>query len=247
MIDDKAKEQDMHKYIQIAVDGPGSAGKSTLAKGAAARLGETVDCVYVDTGALYRAIGLYMTRAGIDPGDRDAVVPELPNVSLSLEYREGAQTVSLNGEDVSGLIRTPEISSAASKVSAIPEVRAFLLDTQRSIADSVSVVMDGRDIGTVILPDADVKVFLTATAEQRAKRRYKELTEKGQDVDYETVYSDLVARDKADETRAAAPLRAADDAIPFDNSEVGIEEGIDWLVGRVTERCAEKLEKLKRT
>lgn len=236
----------MHTYIQIAIDGPGSAGKSTLAKGAAAKLAETIDCVYVDTGALYRAVGLYMTRRGIDCADATAVEKALPDVSVSLRHGVGGQIVLLCGEDVTGLIRTPEISSAASKVSAVPAVRAFLLDTQRSIADSVSVVMDGRDIGTVILHDADVKVFLTATAEQRAKRRYKELIEKGQTVDYETVYSDLVARDRADETRAAAPLRAADDAIPFDNSEIGIEEGIDWLIARVKERCPEKLAALKR-
>ena len=236
----------MRKYIQIAVDGPGSAGKSTLAKGTAARLSETIDCVYVDTGALYRSVGLYMFRKGIDCADPGAVIPELADVRVSLEYRDGAQIVTLNGEDVTGLIRTPEISMRASQVSAIPEVRAFLLDTQRSIAESVSVVMDGRDIGTVILPEADVKIFLTATADQRAKRRWKELREKGQDVDYETVKAELIARDKADETRAAAPLKAADDSIPFDNSEVGIEEGIDWLVGKVREKCAGKLEALKR-
>lgn len=236
----------MSKYIQIAIDGPGSAGKSTLAKGTAASLAKSIDCVYVDTGALYRAVGLYMSRSGIDCADAEAVEEALGGVSVSLEYRDGSQVVTLNGEDVTGLIRTPEISMRASQVSAIPAVRAFLLETQRSIAESVSVVMDGRDIGTVILPHADVKIFLTATAEQRAKRRYKELKEKGQDVDYETVKAELIARDKADETRAAAPLKAADDAIPFDNSEVGIEEGIDWLLERVKERCADKLESLKR-
>ena len=207
---------------KIAIDGPGGAGKSSLAKAVAKELG----IIYVDTGALYRSIGLYAVRAGVSPKDRDAVVALLPKITLELKYSDGKQSVILNGEDVGDSIRTPEISMAASDVSAIKEVRDFLLKTQRDIAAKNSVIMDGRDIGTVILPDAEVKIFLTASPEARAKRRYKELLAKGQDVKYEDVYSEMVLRDKNDSTRDVAPCVPAKDAIMLDNSKLTPEKTV---------------------
>ena len=184
--------------LRIAIDGPGGAGKSSLAKAVAAKLG----IIYVDTGALYRTIGLYMVRQGISPKDEDAVVAALPNFTLELKFIDGKQTILLDGNDVGDSIRTPEISMAASAVSAIPAVREYLLNTQRDIAKKNSVIMDGRDIGTVILPNAEVKIFLTASPEARAKRRYEELLQKGQKVSYEQVYNEMVERDTNDSTRA---------------------------------------------
>ena len=206
--------------INIAIDGPSGAGKSTLARSVARELGY----VYVDTGALYRAIGLYMRENGVDPDDADAVIAALDGVEIELEYRGGEQVVLLGGRDVSRSIRTPEISSYASKVSSIPTVREFLLDLQRTMAREHDVVMDGRDIGTVILPDADVKIFLTASPEGRAKRRYLELIEKGEDVVYEKVLADMRVRDAADSTREVAPAVAAPDAVLLDNSDIGTDE-----------------------
>ena len=171
--------------IRIAIDGPGGAGKSTVAKSVAKELG----IIYVDTGALYRTIGLYMIRQGIDPKDSEGVSSKLGSFTLELKFLDGKQVILLDGEDVGDSIRTPEISMAASDVSAIPEVRKFLLETQRNIAMRNSVIMDGRDIGTVILPHAEVKIFLTASPEARAKRRYDELISRGQDVKYEDVYN----------------------------------------------------------
>ncbi len=205
--------------IQIAIDGPSGAGKSTLAKAIAARLGY----IYVDTGAMYRAIGLHMSRCKIDPHDADAVTPELDNIKVDIVYKDAEQRVLLSGEDVSSLIRTPEISMYASAVSAIPSVRAFLLDLQRDIASRNNVIMDGRDIGTVILPNADVKIFLTASDEVRARRRYDELTAKGQSVSLEDIYNDMVKRDKNDKTRSIAPAVPADDAVILDNSDIDFE------------------------
>ena len=205
--------------IRIAIDGPGGAGKSSVAKLIAAKLG----MIYVDTGALYRTIGLYMLKCGVSPTDRDAVVSRLGEFTLKLKFIDGKQVILLNGEDVGDTIRTPEVSMAASAVSAIKEVRDFLLDTQRSIAKSNSVIMDGRDIGTVILPDAEVKVFLTASPEARAKRRYDELRAKGSDVSLEQVFSEMAERDKNDSTRDIAPCVPAADAVYLDNSELDLE------------------------
>lgn len=206
--------------IQIALDGPSGAGKSTLAK----NLANHLQFVYVDTGALYRTIGLYVARTGIDPDDTDAITFLLPNIELELAYIDGSQHVLLCGEDVSGLIRTPEISMMASKVSAIPAVREFLLATQRDIAEKNNIIMDGRDIGTVILPNADVKIFLVCSSAAKARRRFEELTEKGIVTTYEEVLRDMEARDLADSTRAAAPLCKADDAIELNNSDFTPEQ-----------------------
>lgn len=205
--------------ISIAIDGPSGAGKSTLAKKIAARLG----IIYVDTGALYRTVGLAVTRAGIAASDRVGVSEALKHLTIRLAFENGAQHVYLNGEDVGSLIRTPEISRAASDVSAIPEVRAFLLETQRSLARENSVIMDGRDIGTVILPHADVKIFLTASADSRAKRRCAELREKGMQVDYQEILAAMTQRDKNDSQREIAPAVPASDAVLLDNSDMDLE------------------------
>lgn len=214
--------------IRIAIDGPSGAGKSTVAKALAAKLG----IVYVDTGALYRTIGYYVRSKDVDPKKADAVEALLPDIRIDLKYENGTQIVCLNGEDLGDRIRTPEMSMYASAVSAIPAVRAFLLDTQRDIARKNSVIMDGRDIGTVILPDADVKIFLTASNECRAKRRCDELNAKGIEAKYDDVLFDMKMRDRADRTRTIAPAVAAPDAIPFDNS---------WMT---PEECTKKLMKV---
>lgn len=208
--------------IRIAIDGPGGAGKSSLAKAVASRLG----IIYVDTGALYRTIGLYMLRNGINPKDTDAVTAALPLFELELKFIDGKQTILLDGQDVGDSIRTPEVSMAASAVSAIGSVREYLLNTQRDIAKKNSVIMDGRDIGTVILPNAEIKIFLTASPEARAKRRYDELILKGQNVSYEQVYNEMVERDTNDSTRALAPCVPAEDSILLDNSELNAEETV---------------------
>ncbi len=226
------------KMIRIAIDGPGGAGKSSLAKAVAKRLG----IIYVDTGALYRTIGLYMVRLGIDPKDATAVSEKLGGFKLELSFVDGKQVILLDGEDVGDKIRTPEISMAASAVSAIPEVRSFLLETQRNIAKKNSVIMDGRDIGTVILPDAEVKIFLTASPEARAKRRYDELVARGQDVNYETVYAEMVERDKNDSTRAIAPCVPAPDAIMLDNSALTAEGTVDKVI-KIIQKAKKKLNK----
>ncbi len=205
--------------IVIALDGPSGAGKSSLAKAIAAKLG----IVYLDTGALYRTVGLFVRRNDADPKNEEAVSALLPELDIDVKIVDGAQQVYLNGECVGDAIRTPEMSMYASAVSALPSVRAFLLDTQRAFARRSSVIMDGRDIGTVVLPDADVKIFLTASDEVRAQRRLKELLEKGQTVTFEEVLSDMRARDLADSTRAAAPLKIADDAKLLDNSELDFD------------------------
>ena len=205
--------------IRIAIDGPGGAGKSSVAKSVAKELG----IIYVDTGALYRTIGLYMVSKGISPKNSEAVIGELGKFNLELKFIDGRQVILLDGEDVGDRIRTPEISMAASTVSAIKEVREYLLNMQRNIAKTNSVIMDGRDIGTVILPYAEVKIFLTASPEARARRRYEELKAKGQDVTYERVYEEMVERDKNDSTRDIAPCVPASDAILLDNSKLTLE------------------------
>ena len=212
--------------IKIAIDGPSGAGKSSLAKAIA----DHYKIVYVDTGALYRSIALYVARNKINPYNSDDVCAALPNVKLELRFADGFQRVYLCGEDVSDHIRTPEISSYASTVSAIPAVREFLLETQRSIARENSVVMDGRDIGTVILPDADVKIFLIASNEARAARRYAELWQKGINTSYEAVLAAMNERDKNDSTREIAPAVPADDAIMLDNSGLTREETISRAI-----------------
>ncbi len=205
--------------INIAIDGPSGAGKSTVAKA----LAKELHFVYVDTGAMYRAIGVYIRGCGISMDDADAVTAVLPQVSVTLDYAEdGSQSVLLNGEDVSRTIRENEISMYASAVSKIPAVRAHLLSLQRDMAATHNVIMDGRDIGTVVLPDAQLKVFLFASAEARANRRTKELLEKGQDVDYETILAEINARDEQDRTRAVSPAIPADDAVMLDNSALDI-------------------------
>jgi cytidylate kinase len=201
--------------IRIAIDGPGGAGKSSVAKAVASEL----QIIYVDTGALYRTIGMFMLESGVDLKSTDDVISKLDKFSLELKFTDGKQVILLNGIDVGDSIRTPEVSMAASYVSAIPEVRQFLLDMQRNIAKTNSVIMDGRDIGTVILPDAEVKIFLTASPEARAKRRYDELISRGADVTYEQVYNEMVERDSNDTNRTVAPCKPADDAIILDNSE----------------------------
>lgn len=208
------------KTFSVAIDGPAGAGKSTLARRAASALG----FVYVDTGAIYRTVGYHMWMMGIGPKDQDGIRRCLDDVNISVEYDgAGAQHMILNGTDVSDEIRTPLMSSYASGVSAQPCVRDFLLDMQRGIARRHNVVMDGRDIATVVLPRADVKVFLTASPEVRARRRFEELTAKGEKVRYESVLEDMKARDKQDSTRAIAPLRCAPDAVKLDTSGMDLD------------------------
>ena len=212
--------------IRIAIDGPGGAGKSSLAKAVAKRL----EIIYVDTGALYRTIGYYMLNHGIDPTDAKSVAAALGSFELELTYIDGEQVILLDGVNVKDSIRTPEMSMAASNVSAIKEVREYLLNTQRDIAKQHSVIMDGRDIGTVILPDAEVKIFLTASPEARAKRRYEELKAKGKETSYEQVYTEMVERDKNDSTRDIAPCVPADDAILLDNSTMTADETTEAVI-----------------
>ena len=217
--------------ISVAIDGPSGAGKSSLAKRLAADLG----FVYVDTGAMYRAIGLYAVRQGADLHDAAAVAALLPQIRLDIRLEGGAQHVYLNGEDVSTAIRAEQIGMAASAVSAHGPVRAFLLETQRSLAAGQNVLMDGRDIGTVVLPNATVKIFLTASAEARARRRCKDLQEKGQPADYATVLADIRQRDEQDTHRAIAPLRQAADAIRIDTSEIDFEQSVALLKRTIQE------------
>lgn len=223
-------------YISVAIDGPSGAGKSTVARAAAARLGY----VYVDTGAMYRAIGLAVCRKGISGDDTAGIVAVLPEVQLDIRYEDGAQHILLCGEDVSDVIRTPEIAKYASKVSAVPEVRQFLLETQRDMAKNSNILMDGRDIGTVILPDAPVKIFLTASAEARAQRRYLELHEKGQSITFDEVLHDIQQRDEQDMTRAVAPLKQAADAVLLDTSDISLEQSIEAVLRIIRERVEDK-------
>lgn len=211
--------------ISVAIDGPAGAGKSTLARRLAADFGY----IYVDTGAMFRTIGLYALRAGKDPKDNEAVNALLPDITLEFAFIEGEQHIYLNGEDVSTAIRTEEVGMAASAVGANPAVRAFLLEMQRDMARTQNILMDGRDIGTVVLPNATVKIFLTASAEARAQRRAKELAEKGQPADFATVLADIRQRDYQDSHRAVAPLKQADDAILVDTSSIGLQESFDLL------------------
>lgn len=208
--------------MKIAIDGPSGAGKSSVAKALARELG----IIYVDTGALYRTVGYYVKSRGIPMEDSAGIIACLPDIRLSLEYRDGNQSVILNGSDPGDAIRQPDISMYASAVSAIPEVRSFLLNTQRDIARKNSVVMDGRDIGTVILPDAEVKIFMTASLEERARRRYDELRAKGVEQSYESVLEQMRQRDAQDSGRDVAPAVAAPDAVLLDNSGFTVEDSV---------------------
>ena len=218
--------------IRIAIDGPGGAGKSSVARAVAKRLG----IIYVDTGALYRTIGYYVYVNGKDPHSEEDVENLLSGVNIELKYENGSQRVILNGEDLGDKIRMPEMSMYASAVSAIPSVRAFLLEMQKSLARENSVVMDGRDIGTVIIPDADLKIFLTASNETRAKRRTLELISNGVEASYEDVLSDMIERDRQDKNRNIAPAIPALDAIIFDNSVMSVEESVREIVRLINER-----------
>lgn len=210
--------------MTVAIDGPSGAGKSTVARAAASAV---PGMIYVDTGAIYRGIAYTLVKEGTDISDADAVKAALDGIHPSIDYVDGIQHVYINGEDVSDRIRTPEISLATSKISAYPAVRDFLLETQRRIAREHSVIMDGRDIGTIVLPDADVKIFLTASAECRAKRRCDELAAKGTPVAYEQVLADIIKRDKNDSERETAPLRQAEDAVLVDTSDMTLDEAIE--------------------
>lgn len=218
--------------VNIAIDGPAGAGKSTVAKGLAKKLG----FIYVDTGALYRAIGVCAIRKGVDTKDADGVSSLLSDIKIELKFVDGVQRVFLNDEDVSEAIRTPDASMAASNVSAIPSVRAFLLDLQRDIAKKNNCLMDGRDIGTVVLPDAQIKIFMTADVEERAMRRYKELQEKGINDSYEQVLKEMKERDFQDSNRPIAPLKPAEDSTIFDSTGHTLEESIEELSALIGER-----------
>ena len=223
----------MNTKRSVAIDGPSGAGKSTVAR----RISEEFGFIYVDTGAIYRTVGLAAALRKLDPKNKEEVVSMLPEIGIRLAYGEdGLQHMYLDGEDVTSRIRTPEISLYASDVSAHPEVRAYLMEMQRSLARENDVVMDGRDIGTVVLPDAGLKIFLTASPEARARRRYDELLAKGQDVEYEDVLRDLKMRDENDSTREAAPLKAAEDALLLDTTEMDFEESCRAVAEMIRER-----------
>ncbi len=222
--------------MKIAIDGPAGAGKSTISKAAAKKLG----FIYIDTGAMYRAVGLAAIRAGIDTTDHEGVKSILDGVEVSISHAgDGLQQIFLNGENVSEEIRLPEVSVAASNVAVIPEVRLKLVELQRELADKASVIMDGRDIGTYVLPDAEVKIFLTASVDERARRRLKELLEKGVETDIEDVKADMEYRDKNDSSRDFAPLRPAEDSVLLDNTDMTIEQAVD----RICELAEAKKEK----
>lgn len=218
--------------VNIAIDGPAGAGKSTLARKAAEKLGY----IYVDTGALYRTVGLYSIRKGYDTKDAEKVISTLGSIDIKLGFTDEGQRVYLNGEDVSDAIRTPEASMGASNVSAIPGVREFLFDLQKEIAANNNCLMDGRDIGTVVLPDAQVKIFLTASPETRAKRRYDELVQKGSDVTFQEVLDDLIKRDYQDTHREIAPLKAADDAEILDTSPLSFDESLEAILAVIAKK-----------
>lgn len=223
--------------FQVAIDGPGGAGKSTLSKAAAKKMG----FVYIDTGAMYRAAALFCLRQGIDIKKAPIRAEEaVRDVFIDIDYQEDGQHIFLNGEDVSEAIRTPEVSMGASDVSAIPAVRKKMVELQRRLASSKHVIMDGRDIGTHVLPDAQVKIFLTASAEVRAKRRFDELVQKGQVCQYEDVLADMVQRDKNDETRAVSPLRPAKDSIRLDTSDMDFAEALQAVLDLICEKYEKK-------
>lgn len=214
------------RKINVAVDGPAGAGKSTIARECAKRL----SFIYADTGALYRAVALHALQSGADCKQSAQVIPLLDGLEISLKFVDGEQRVFLCGEDVSENIRTPEVSMGASEVSAIPEVRNFLFDMQKQLAREYSVIMDGRDIGTVVLPDADLKIFLTASPEERARRRYADLAEKPGHPSYDEVLADIIARDYNDSHRAVSPLKQAEDAVLLDTSDMTLEQSVQCVI-----------------
>ena len=223
----------MAKPISIAIDGPAGAGKSTIAR----RLAKELGFYYVDTGAIYRTVAYFFDLWGVSPKDIDGITRYIDELTIGIEYDdEGVQHMIMNGMDVTGDIRTPDLSQKASLVSAHAIVRDLLLDMQREMAEKHNVIMDGRDIGTVVLPKATVKIFLTATAEERAHRRHRELLEKGEQISYEQVYQDLLERDEKDTTRAAAPLRPAEDAVLFNSTEYNLEETLCELKKIIREK-----------
>ena len=223
----------MNGHYAIAIDGPSGAGKSTIARAAAKRFG----FIYVDTGAIYRTVGLAAYRGGVDRRDASAVEALLPLLEIAMRYTDaGEQHMYLNGEDVTALIREPEISICASDVAALPAVRAFLMELQRRMARENSVIMDGRDIGTAVLPDAEVKIFLTASAEARARRRLLELEQKGMKQSFDEVLRDIEYRDEQDSHRAAAPLKKAEDAIAVDTSELDFDESLELVVKTIQQK-----------
>jgi len=218
--------------INIAIDGPAGAGKSTLARAVAKRLGY----IYVDTGALYRAAALFVLERGIDIYNAAAISAVVPMMDIELKYVNGEQRVYLCGENVSGVIRSPEVSRAASVVSALVAVRQYLFDLQQDIAENNNVIVDGRDIGTVVLPNAQVKIFLTASPEERARRRYRELSEKGMDIDYKVVLDEVNQRDYNDSHRDVAPLKPAEDSIIVDTTGLTLEQSEDYLYKTITDK-----------
>ena len=222
----------MTKKISIAIDGPAGAGKSTIAKAAAKKLGY----LYIDTGAMYRAIGVAVTGSGYDPKCADDVIKVLDGIRMDIIAKEDGQHILLGGEDVNGKIRTPEASMAASAVATIPQVRYKLVEIQRGLAKQGGIIMDGRDIGTYVLPDAEVKIFLTASVETRAKRRYKELIEKGENCTLAEVVSDIEARDKQDSEREFAPLKMAEDSVLLDTSDKTLEQSVQALINIIREK-----------
>lgn len=217
--------------INIAIDGPAGAGKSTIARRAAAELG----FIYVDTGALYRSVAYHCISHSVDINAPEQVDGILSGITPELRFIDGVQHVFVNGEDVSDRIRTPEVSMGASKVSAIPAVRAFLFELQKKIARENDIIMDGRDIGTVVLPNADLKIFLTASPEARADRRFKELKDKPDAPSYEQVLADIIKRDRDDSTREIAPLKMAEDAVLCDTTELSLEESVEKIIGMIKE------------
>ena len=224
------------EHKSVAIDGPAGAGKSTLARQAAKELG----FLYVDTGAIYRTVALKVLRTGTDPADEAQVSALLEGLDISMDYGpDGEQRMFLEGEDVSKAIREHRVSGLTSQVSAIPAVRAFLLDFQRRLAREHSVVMDGRDIGTVVLPDADVKIFLTAAPEARAKRRLLELEQRSQQADFDTILHDIIQRDEQDRSRPIAPLRQAEDAVLLDTTHLNLEESLQSLLTLIKEGTAQ--------
>ncbi|MCR5000044.1 MAG: (d)CMP kinase [Lachnospiraceae bacterium] len=220
--------------INIAIDGPAGAGKSTIAKKLAKELG----FVYVDTGAMYRSMGLYFLRRGVDGKDEATIKAGCPDIQVSIQYENGEQQVLLNGENVSGLIRTEEVGGMASTISAYGFVRDTLTELQRNLAKTQNVIMDGRDIGTCILPNADVKIFLTASVECRANRRYKEMLGRGVEANYDEIAADIAKRDEQDMNRAVAPLKQAEDAVLVDSSDMNIDEVVAAIRKIYEEKCA---------
>ena len=228
----------MSQTFSIAIDGPSGAGKSTIAQ----QLAQKLNILYLDTGAMYRAVGLFALNHGMNPESAADVIAALPSINLQIVYKDGRQHILLNGSDVSRQIRENQVSAAASSVSTIPEVRTMLVVLQQEIAQHQSLVMDGRDIGTHVLPQATLKIFLTASVEERAKRRHLELKQKGQLIDYETILAQIVQRDHNDSSRAASPLKQADDAVLLDTTVLSIDQAVAKIVKLLHARLGEESE-----